>query len=604
MSKRPNLRKRPLSEAEIEAIILGDTDSYEDDTDEDPECDVGEERIDSEEDESEPDTIDVNLYENCENSEWRKVKDVASGTVITLDSIPEYTGNRTLRDMEGLSPVEAFYKFFPQSVFELVVRETNKYAEQCLDVTYDFPTRSRFHQWEEVSVEDIKKFVAIEIGMGLVHKPDIASYFQDSFWFTRTPGYGELFSRDRYLLIRSFLHFNDNRFSVPKGQDGYDPLYKVRPILDLTKDTYMQIFEPAKELSIDESMVKFKGRLNFKQYLPSKPSTKWGLKIWSLAESNTGFMLRFNVYTGKDNPQQGQATHGLASRVVHQLLRGFENKGHVVYTDNFYSSPNLFTDLRKLKIGACGTVRANRVGLPPEMKTLQKKKGELPTVWFNSNTIMLASSWQDTGKVNMISTVGDSGMSEILTKARKKAQGVKKIKPNIQVLYNTFMGGVDKFDQFCSTYNYNRKSPKWYQTLWHFVLEVALVNGCIAFNLQNPEAKLSHKKYRQKVIDGLTENCSRRSLRGKRQSRSAGSTTDRLIGRHFPEQFEDKKHKPNCIVCSVMPSQCKKKGKGLCKRRQTTWFCPDCPHHPPLCISDCFKVYHTQKNYRKICKCV
>ena len=77
----------------------------------------------------------------------------------------------------------------------------------------------------------------------------------------------------------------------------------------------------------------------------------------------------------------------------------------------------------------------------------------------------------------------------------------------------------------------------------------------------------------------------------------------RLKERHFPSQFEDKSHKPNCIVCSILPSQCKKEGKGYCKRKQTTFICSDCPGEPPLCVVGCFKVYHTRKNYKKYCEC-
>lgn len=72
------------------------------------------------------------------------------------------------------------------------------------------------------------------------------------------------------------------------------------------------------------------------------------------------------MYTGKDTSEWGQSI--LVSCDIHQLLTGFENKGHIVYMDNFYSNPNLFKKTKRLKIGACGTVRANQVDLPPLMK--------------------------------------------------------------------------------------------------------------------------------------------------------------------------------------------------------------------------------------------
>ena len=53
-----------------------------------------------------------------------------------------------------------------------------------------------------------------------------------------------------------------------------------------------------KELSIDESMVSFKGGLIFKQYAPKKP-TKWGMKAFVLADSQTGYIYNWRLYTGK-----------------------------------------------------------------------------------------------------------------------------------------------------------------------------------------------------------------------------------------------------------------------------------------------------------------
>lgn len=86
---------------------------------------------------------------------------------------------------------------------------------------------------------------------------------------------------------------------VPRGQDGFNPLFKIQPLLDIVDPTYMQVYNPRRELSLDESMVKFKGRIFFRQYLPAKP-TKWGIKEFILAEAKTGYALKSVVYTGKN----------------------------------------------------------------------------------------------------------------------------------------------------------------------------------------------------------------------------------------------------------------------------------------------------------------
>ena len=162
----------------------------------------------------------------------------------------------------------------------------------------------------------------------------------------------------------------------------------------------------------------------------------------------------------------------------------------------------------------------------------------------------------------MLSMIGDSSITNVTVKKRTGLTVVPK--PSIQVLYNKHMGGVDKFDQLCGSYNFNRQSKKWYQILWHFVIEVALVNGRICYNAANSGATVSQTAFRERVIDGLLQGYER-----KRSSKVGRPFTTpletRLTERHFPGQFADKSHKPNCIVCTVLPSACTKKGKGQCK---------------------------------------
>jgi hypothetical protein len=86
-----------------------------------------------------------------------------------------------------------------------------------------------------------------------------------------------------------------------------------------------------------------------------------------------------------------------------------------VYCDNFFSSPALFLNLRRKGIGAYGTVRANRKGLPAEMKpqVFKMKTGEEPKFWVNAEKSVLSYTCQDTGHVSLLSTVYDTNTSQI-----------------------------------------------------------------------------------------------------------------------------------------------------------------------------------------------
>ena len=208
--------------------------------------------------------------------------------------------------------------------------------------------------------------IAIELSMGIVVKPILQSYWDDGFLLTETPGYARVMSKDEYLLIKSALHFADNDFA-----DKSDKLYKFRPLLEKVQHLYTQIYCPHKELSVDETIIRFKGKLQFIQYNPDKP-TPWGIKLWSLADAKTSYLLKFNVYLGAE-PNAPKVPGGLGSRVVLDILDNYKHLGHVVYTDNYYSSIPLYRRLRTLDFGATGTIDKRRKYLPAELKTIKLK---------------------------------------------------------------------------------------------------------------------------------------------------------------------------------------------------------------------------------------
>lgn len=57
-------------------------------------------------------------------------------------------------------------------------------------------------------------------------------------------------------------------------------------------------YKPKKEISIDETLIPFKGRTKLLQYIPNKPH-KWGIKAWTLADSVSGYVINWQLYTCK-----------------------------------------------------------------------------------------------------------------------------------------------------------------------------------------------------------------------------------------------------------------------------------------------------------------
>ena len=70
------------------------------------------------------------------------------------DWLPEYTRRRVLVDTSDFKPVDYFKLYFPDTAFDLIAQETNRYAMYFLDNPVDLPPHSRFAKWEETDSKE------------------------------------------------------------------------------------------------------------------------------------------------------------------------------------------------------------------------------------------------------------------------------------------------------------------------------------------------------------------------------------------------------------------------------------------------------------------
>ena len=109
---------------------------------------------------------------------------------------------------------------------------------------------------------------------------------------------------------------------------------RARPWIDVCQ----QKLSPSiihQECTIDEAMIPSKGRLAFKQYIKAKP-TKWGIKVFVLAEATNGYIRTFQIYTGR-SLEDGNSSVDLCTKVVLDLMSGLEGSGLHMNTVNYYT---------------------------------------------------------------------------------------------------------------------------------------------------------------------------------------------------------------------------------------------------------------------------
>ena len=200
----------------------------------------------------------------------------------------------------------------------------------------------QYHSWKQVSVHELKAYLAFSVLMGINHLPSIDDYFREN---------------SRYL------HFVDNDDIAPRGDPRHDRLRKVCPLIDYLSTKFATLYNPSKEIAVDEAMIKFQARSSLKQYIPKKP-IKHGIKVWVLGDSNNGYFSRFEVYSGRGEAR----VVGFGIHVIKNLTKELKNRNHHVFFDNFFASYQLLVDLEKDGLYGCGTARKDRMEFPTALK--------------------------------------------------------------------------------------------------------------------------------------------------------------------------------------------------------------------------------------------
>ena len=166
-------------------------------------------------------------------------------------------------------------------------------------------------------------------------------------------------SRNRSKQLSGQLHFNDSSPAAVYGTPWYDKLFKIRPIIDAICEKCKSLYNPGKIISIDEAMVKFKGRSSIKQYQPLIP-IKRGFKVCCRANSTNGYIRNFVVYTEKSDDSP---TTNLGHKVVMAVCRDIFNKGYQLYR-NILLQVFIWLEHGTTIVG---TTRHNRIGFPKDI---------------------------------------------------------------------------------------------------------------------------------------------------------------------------------------------------------------------------------------------
>lgn len=498
------------------------------------------------------------------------------------------------------SPLDFFHLFFSLALFREIVEETNRYAKEKIAKATPLPKHSIWWQWTDVTLKEMIAFHGVLLNMGRQIKKSMKDFFSND-WLDSSDFCKNIFSRKRFCQIFWALHvsppYNYARPTTP-NRNMHSRASKVKNIVDYVGTKFLEVYKPTKYLSADESTVSFKGRVVFKMYNPQKP-TKWGLRLYVLADSTNGYVSVIIPYYGSFTTNSLiRPDLPFTARIILQLATSLTNatqqSGYFLYTDRFYSSVQLADELRAIGFHFTGTIMLNRVGLPKKMK--KKTLKHLPThnvvAFRNKHSDILALAWKDKRVVSMISTCHNANTQEIRRTGKNNIVEVVN-KPVVICDYTAKMGGVDRSDHYCTSYSFARKSLKWWRKLYFWILEVSVVNSFILYNMERSRNNLrpvSHMAYRKELIKMLVSDV--RNLHPKRGRPTSldSESSVRMNGLYHSIKVSEGKKTKDCAVCS------NRKIPG--GRKETSFYCDTCPRKPGLHPNGCFDRYHTKKDYK------
>ena len=412
--------------------------------------------------------------------------------------------------------------------------------------------------------------------MSQVKKPNLQSY-----WSIRksmhTPFFSELIPFRRFVLLSKFLHFTNN-----ENLQENDRLRKIAPVVKHLEQNFREVYYPQENVAIDESLIKFRGRLCYIQFNPQKRA-RFGIKIYKICESVSGYCLGFSIYTGK-KPAQAETQGILSSEaIVMELMEPYLQNGHTVFVDNWFTSPSLFLNLAGKETNAVGTVRVNRKNMPQQFKS-KMGKGETKVVFSHK---MMALQWMDRKPVTILSTCHDD---VDMTRTRKisRKTNAPVMKPKVVIDYNNSMNAVDKQDQQLSSFPIMRRYAKGYKKMFFYMIDVAIFNS-YALQKKITGKKQHFTEFRIQLAEKIIESVVLPDYprRGRPQQGPSPARLQALHWAHFVQFIPPNPKKKNpcrdCVVC-----------KARKKKSETRYECSKCL--VALHVPDCFRVYHTTKN--------
>ena len=292
---------------------------------------------------------------------------------------------------------------------------TNSYAAEKRGKNPVKEREKGFRRWEPVGIGELQCWIGIIIYMGVVDIPAVKDYWKGGLYPDH--GWTSYLSATRFEEIKRYFHIS--QCSDTPEQPPHFWHHKVDPLLNQLQWASQQYRLPSTNITLDEAMIRCTGRSKDITKMKGKP-IEVGYKFHYLADH--GYVWLCHPYSGSSGidpvpspsppiPGLGhaQSTASMAYFMATQLP--YRDHSFNLYCDNFYTSLGLFSALRDIGIGACGTARANTKDFPSQLN-VPKKSAQAKQLEYNMRSGVISAEggvatllWNDNGPVTMMTTL-------------------------------------------------------------------------------------------------------------------------------------------------------------------------------------------------------
>lgn len=484
---------------------------------------------------------------------------------------PEITPGPAGPASNATTVIEMWDQLFTPEMIKLIVDNTNLEIEAEVLKLITEEKIETYHKFTDPV--EIRAYIGLLYYSGLWKSSDV----NDNRLWDKSNGinlYSCTMSRHRFTFLSTCIRFDDRETRNPD-----DRLAPIRRLWDMFISNCRNCYTASEECTVDEQLLSFRGGCKFRVYMKDKPD-KYGLKIISLNDGKTSYMIYAISYLGK-NSEINISNESVPEYYFRLVTEPIYNSNRRVKCDNWYTSIPLLEKMLKTpyKIKITGTIRKNKREIPEELKVCPKER---PSSKFCfTDTLSLLSYAPKKKKTKKIVLVASSTY---------QTTEITNGKPKIVLEYNKYKGGTDTFDKLCHSYTVAGKSSRWPLRFFFGILDQAAVNARILQNCYNKNNNINKNVTAISSLEAIYQHLVTPHLQARYQVSSLRknikvgiATILKISDSHQNLQKIEYNSKRRCSLCTRKQDVKTKDGCAACRR-------PACNDHSLHMCTDCLNL--------------